>query len=80
MSEESALEESMQRYQSWSIATAQVIAELIELAKEMREAQRRAQDLGLSDDEVAFYDALEVTSGTGFQPVLPPPSEYLGNH
>ncbi len=37
-----------------------MIAELIELAKEMRDAQRRGEDLGLSDDEVAFYDALEV--------------------
>ena len=54
------LEESIRRYQNRSIATAQVIVELIELAREMRDAQRRGEDLGLSDDEVAFYDALEV--------------------
>ena len=54
------LDESIRRYQSWSIATAQIMAELIELAKEMRDAQKRGKALGLSDDEVAFYDALEV--------------------
>ena len=40
--------------------TAKIIEELIKLAKEMSEATRRGQDLGLTDDEVAFYDALEV--------------------
>jgi type I restriction enzyme, R subunit len=43
-----------------TIEATQVIAELIELAKQMREGQKRGKDLGLSDDEVAFYDALEV--------------------
>ena len=38
----------------------QVIAGLIELAEEMRESQNRGERLGLSEDEVAFYDALEV--------------------
>ena len=38
----------------------QVIEELIELAKEMREAHQRGEDLGLTEDELAFYDALEV--------------------
>jgi type I restriction enzyme R subunit len=37
-----------------------VIEEMIALAREMREAQRRGEALGLSEDEVAFYDALEV--------------------
>jgi type I restriction enzyme R subunit len=37
-----------------------VIEELIELAKQMREADRRGEALGLSDDELAFYDALET--------------------
>jgi type I restriction enzyme R subunit len=54
------LEETIRRYQNRSIETAQVIAELIELAKEMREAQQRGEKLGLSEDEIAFYDALEV--------------------
>jgi type I restriction enzyme R subunit len=54
------LEKSILRYQNRSIETAQVIAQLIELAKEMREAHRRGHALGLTEDELAFYDALEV--------------------
>ena len=34
---------------------------MVKLAKDMREAHRRGKDLGLSEDEVAFYDALEVS-------------------
>ena len=41
-----------------AIETAQVIEELIELAKELRDADRRGEELGLTDDELAFYDAL----------------------
>lgn len=51
---------SIKRYQNRSIDAAQVIAELVELAKQMRGAQARGDELGLTDDEVAFYDALEV--------------------
>lgn len=54
------LEKSITRYQNRAIETAAVIEELIGLAKDLREAQRRGEELGLSDDEVAFYDALEV--------------------
>jgi type I restriction enzyme R subunit len=54
------LEKSIRQYQNRSIETAQVIEELIGLAKEMREAKDRGKTLGLTDDEVAFYDALEV--------------------
>ncbi len=54
------LEKSMVRYQSRAIETAQVIEELIALAREMRQAEQRGEQLGLTDDEVAFYDALEV--------------------
>ena len=54
------LEQSIQRYQNRSIETAQVIAQLIELAKDMRAAHRRGEALGLTEDELAFYDALEV--------------------
>ena len=54
------LEKAIRRYQNRSIETAQVIAKLIELAKEMREAHKRGENLGLTDDELAFYDALEV--------------------
>lgn len=54
------LEKAIRKYQNRAIEAAQVIEELIELAKEMRKAQRRGDDLGMTDDEVAFYDALEV--------------------
>jgi type I restriction enzyme R subunit len=54
------LEQAIRKYQNRAIETAQVIEELIQLAKAMREAGRRGEELGLSDDEVAFYDALET--------------------
>lgn len=54
------LENAIKKYQNRAIETAQVIEELIKLAKDMREAARRGEALGLSEDEVAFYDALEV--------------------
>lgn len=54
------LENTIIRYQNRSIEAAQVIAELIELAKEIRQAQCRGEDLGLTEDELAFYDALGV--------------------
>ena len=55
------LEETLRRYQNRAIEAAQVIEELIELAKEMREASARGEKLGLSEDELAFYDALETS-------------------
>ncbi len=54
------LEKTIKRYQNKSIETAQVIEELIELAKEMREARCKGDKLNLSEEELAFYDALEV--------------------
>ena len=54
------LEQTLRRYQNRAIEAAQVIKELIQLAKEMREANARGEQLGLSDDELAFYDALEA--------------------
>jgi type I restriction enzyme R subunit len=55
------LEKSVRRYQNRAIEAAQVIEELIELAREMRAAQKRGEQLGLTRDELAFYDALEVS-------------------
>ena len=52
------LEQTIRRYQNRAIQTAQVIEELINLARELREASARGEALGLSDDELAFYDAL----------------------
>jgi len=54
------LEAAIRKYQNRAIETAQVIEELIRLARDMREATRRGEELGLTEDEVAFYDALEV--------------------
>lgn len=54
------LEQALRRYQNRAIETAKVIEELIQLAKDMRQAAQRGENLGLSDDEVAFYDALET--------------------
>ncbi len=54
------LEEAIRRYQNRAIESAQVIEELIAIAEEMREAGQRGEKLHLSEDEVAFYDALEV--------------------
>jgi type I restriction enzyme R subunit len=48
----------IQRYQNRAIETAQVMEELIEMAKKFREASSRGEYLGLTDDEVKFYDAL----------------------
>ncbi len=54
------LEEAIRKYQNRAIETAEVIEELIKLAKEMRDARTRGENLGLNDDEIAFYDALEI--------------------
>ncbi len=54
------LEQAVRKYQNRAIETAQVIETLIQLAKDMRAAAARGEALGLSDDELAFYDALEV--------------------
>jgi type I restriction enzyme R subunit len=54
------LEQAIRRYQNRAIETAQVIEELIQLAKDMRAANARGEELDLSEDELAFYDALEV--------------------
>lgn len=54
------LEQTVRRYQNRAIEAAQVIEELIQLAREMREANARGDALGLSEDELAFYDALEA--------------------
>ena len=54
------LERSIRTYQNRTVEAAQVIEELIEIAREMRQAQDRGEELGLSDEELAFYDALEI--------------------
>jgi type I restriction enzyme R subunit len=54
------LEQAVRKYQNRAIETAQIIAELIHLAKVMREANARGEQLNLSEDELAFYEALEA--------------------
>jgi type I restriction enzyme R subunit len=52
------LKKTLNAYHNRAIATQEVIEELIKLAKEMDAATKRGKDLGLTDDEIAFYDAL----------------------
>ena len=54
------LERTIRAYQNRTLESAEVIAELIKLAEEMRESQKRGDKLNLTEDEIAFYDALEV--------------------
>jgi type I restriction enzyme R subunit len=54
------LERTIRSYQNRTLESAEVIAELIKLAEEMREAQKRGEKLNLTEEEIAFYDALEV--------------------
>jgi type I restriction enzyme R subunit len=54
------LEQTVRRYQNRAVEAAQVIEQLIQLAKDMRAAHARGEQLGLSEDELAFYDALET--------------------
>ena len=54
------LQNAIQKYQSNLISATEIINELIAIAKEVREADSRGENLNLSTDELAFYDALEV--------------------
>ena len=53
-----ALEDALLRYTNKAISTAEMISRLIDLAKSLREARRHGEQLGLSSEETAFYDAL----------------------
>jgi type I restriction enzyme R subunit len=52
------LEAAIAKYTNRNLTTAEIIAQLVELAKQMRDAHNRGEELGLADDEVAFYDAI----------------------
>ena len=58
---EQLLGDAVRRYQNRAVETAQIIEELIALAREMRAAQARGDALGLTHDELAFFDALGVS-------------------
>ena len=52
------LEEAVNKYTNRSLTTAEIIAELVRMAKEMRDQSKRHEQLGLQEDEAAFYDAI----------------------
>ncbi len=52
------LEEAIYKYTNRSLTTAEIIAELVKLAKQMRDDAKRHEELGLAEDEIAFYDAI----------------------
>ena len=52
------LEEAINKYTNRSLTTAEIIAELVKLAKQMRDDAKRHEGLGLAEDEIAFYDAI----------------------
>jgi len=54
------LQQSLTRYRNRAVETAQVIEELIEMARKFQEAAQRGESLGLNSDEMAFYDALAM--------------------
>jgi type I restriction enzyme, R subunit len=53
-------ERSVRKYQNNLLTTAEIIQKLINLAKDIKEAEKEGERLGLTTDEVAFYNALEV--------------------
>jgi len=54
------LDSAIKRYRNNLLSTAEIIEELIQIAREINEADKRGVDMGLSEDELAFYDALET--------------------
>ncbi|MBN7816856.1 type I restriction endonuclease subunit R [Algoriphagus pacificus] len=54
------LESAIKKYQNGLLTTAEIIQELIDLAKEIKAADKRGEQMGMNEDELAFYDALEV--------------------
>jgi len=62
------LERTLERYRNRAVEAAQVIEELVALARGMREANARGAELGLTDEELAFYDALATGDGAATVP------------
>lgn len=54
------LDAAIKKYQNNLLTAAQVIEELINIAKEIKASDERGEDLGLTEDEIAFYDALAI--------------------
>lgn len=55
------LDGALKKYQNNLLTTAEIIEELIRIAREVKEADKRGEALGLNEDELAFYDALETS-------------------
>jgi type I restriction enzyme R subunit len=55
------LEETIRKYQNRTIEVAQVISELVNIAKQFKQAMNRGEEMGLNEAEIAFYDALETS-------------------
>ena len=58
------LDSSLQKYKNRAIEAAKIIEDLINMAKDIREAHKRGESLGLGEDELAFYDALEINDSS----------------
>jgi type I restriction enzyme R subunit len=58
------LKAALNKYRNRAIETAQVIEELIEMARQFNEAARRGNNLKLTDEELSFYDALETNESS----------------
>lgn len=56
------LDGALKRYQNNLLTTAEIIEELIRIAREINASDKRGKDMGLSEDELAFYDALETNN------------------
>jgi type I restriction enzyme R subunit len=54
------LERSIKKYQNNLLSSAEIIQELIKIAQEIKNSDQEAEKLGLTKDEMAFYDALET--------------------
>jgi len=54
------LDGALKRYQNNLLTTAEIIEELIRIARDIKAADKRGEELGLNEDELAFYDALET--------------------
>lgn len=54
------LEKAIKRYQNNLLTTSEIITEMINIARNVRESDQRGEQLNLTEDEIAFYDALEV--------------------
>jgi type I restriction enzyme R subunit len=58
------LDSAIKRYQNNLLTTAEIIEELIHIAREINASDKRGKNMGFTEDELAFYDALETNDST----------------